>query len=109
VYICMHVYLCVRLYVLSTDLRLSHEQVHAHTTYMHTYIHTCTSQSLHPWLIEANLSPDLRPTTETKSTISTALVEELMHIVVDVGQEALQGVSPVGTCTFMHACISVHL
>ncbi len=47
-------------------------------------------------MIEANLSPDLRPTTETKSVIAAALVEEMMHLVIDIGLENLQRVSAVG-------------
>jgi len=38
--------------------------------------------ALHPWLLEINLSPDLRGTTPVKAAMSHALVDDMVHLLI---------------------------
>jgi len=51
---------------------------------------------LHPWLLEINLSPDLRGTSPVKAAISHALVDDMLTLVLDIGHEVLDKVPAVG-------------
>ena len=44
---------------------------------------------MRPWLLEANLSPDMRHTTPLKKRIGPRMVEGLLSLVVDVGLDRL--------------------
>jgi hypothetical protein len=51
---------------------------------------------LEPWLLEINLSPDLRGTTPVKAAVSHALVEDMLTLTLDLGLDVLHKIPPVG-------------